>query len=74
MNEKTISTRGRIWFEALAGEPAKHVPGAGRFVGGYRRGPFRSKEFEEPPPIPRRSKKPERNPRGTAAARGGVAI
>jgi len=27
MNEKTISTRGRIWFEALAGKQAKHVPG-----------------------------------------------
>jgi 4-amino-4-deoxy-L-arabinose transferase-like glycosyltransferase len=26
MNEKTISTRGRIWFEALAGKQAKHVP------------------------------------------------
>ena len=26
MNEKTISTRGRIWFEALAGKEAKHVP------------------------------------------------
>jgi biotin-independent malonate decarboxylase gamma subunit len=25
MNEKTISTRGRIWFEALAGKQAKHV-------------------------------------------------
>jgi biotin-independent malonate decarboxylase gamma subunit len=25
-NEKTISTRGRIWFEALAGKQAKHVP------------------------------------------------
>ena len=24
MNEKTISTRGRIWFEALAGKEAKH--------------------------------------------------
>jgi biotin-independent malonate decarboxylase gamma subunit len=24
-NEKTISTRGRIWFEALAGKQAKHV-------------------------------------------------
>ena len=26
MNEKPISTRGRIWFEALAGKEAKHVP------------------------------------------------
>jgi len=26
MNEKTITTRGRIWFEALAGKQAKHVP------------------------------------------------
>ena len=26
MNEKTISTRGRIWFEALAGKQAKQVP------------------------------------------------
>ena len=26
MNDKTISTRGRIWFEALAGKQAKHVP------------------------------------------------
>ena len=26
MNEKPISTRGRVWFEALAGKPAKHVP------------------------------------------------
>lgn len=26
MNEKTISTRGRIWFEALAGKQARHVP------------------------------------------------
>ena len=26
MNEKTISTRGRIWFEALAGKEAKYVP------------------------------------------------
>src|ERR1700681_1558038 len=26
MNEKTISTRGRIWFEALAEKQAKHVP------------------------------------------------
>jgi biotin-independent malonate decarboxylase gamma subunit len=26
MNEKTISTPGRIWFEALAGKQAKHVP------------------------------------------------
>ena len=26
MNEKTISMRGRIWFEALAGKQAKHVP------------------------------------------------
>src|SRR4030088_2417201 len=26
MNEKTISARGRIWFEALAGKQAKHVP------------------------------------------------
>ena len=26
MNEKTISTRGRIWFEALAGKQAKHLP------------------------------------------------
>jgi hypothetical protein len=26
MNEKTISTRGRIWFEPLAGKEAKHVP------------------------------------------------
>jgi len=25
-NEKTISMRGRIWFEALAGRQAKHVP------------------------------------------------
>src|ERR1700730_7619806 len=25
-NEKTISTRGRIWFEALAGKQTKHVP------------------------------------------------
>ena len=25
-NEKIISTRGRIWFEALAGKQAKHVP------------------------------------------------
>jgi biotin-independent malonate decarboxylase gamma subunit len=25
-NEKRISTRGRIWFEALAGKQAKHVP------------------------------------------------
>ena len=25
-NEKTISTRGRIWFEALAGKQAMHVP------------------------------------------------
>jgi len=25
-NEKTISARGRIWFEALAGKQAKHVP------------------------------------------------
>src|SRR6202011_4451364 len=26
MNEKTMSTRGRIWFEALAGKEAKYVP------------------------------------------------
>jgi len=26
-NEKSISARGRIWFEALAGKQAKHVPG-----------------------------------------------
>ncbi len=26
MNEKTVSARGRIWFEALAGKQAKHVP------------------------------------------------
>jgi hypothetical protein len=26
MNEKPITTRGRVWFEALAGKPAKHVP------------------------------------------------
>jgi biotin-independent malonate decarboxylase gamma subunit len=26
MSEKTISLRGRIWFEALAGKQAKHVP------------------------------------------------
>ena len=26
MNEKTISARGRIWFEALAGKQAKQVP------------------------------------------------
>ena len=26
MNDKTISKRGRIWFEALAGKQAKHVP------------------------------------------------
>jgi len=26
MNEKTISTPGRIWFEALTGKQAKHVP------------------------------------------------
>ena len=26
MNEKPISTRGRVWFEALAGKPAKNVP------------------------------------------------
>ena len=25
-NEKSISARGRIWFEALAGKQAKHVP------------------------------------------------
>jgi biotin-independent malonate decarboxylase gamma subunit len=25
-NEKSLSTRGRIWFEALAGTPAKQVP------------------------------------------------
>jgi biotin-independent malonate decarboxylase gamma subunit len=26
MNEKPISTRGRVWFEALAGKQSKHVP------------------------------------------------
>jgi biotin-independent malonate decarboxylase gamma subunit len=26
MNEENISARGRIWFEALAGKQAKHVP------------------------------------------------
>src|SRR5260221_1564427 len=26
MNEKTVSARGRIWFEALPGKQAKHVP------------------------------------------------
>src|SRR6202049_1877206 len=33
MNEKTISTRGRIWFEALAEKQAKHVPSVPSVLG-----------------------------------------